>query len=66
MQGRDSPLGEHSSAEAGRCCLGDPPLEDQLHLVGTAQIEVFPDDLLEENAAGQWAIQDLGEGKLGL
>ena len=53
MQGRDYALGQHPGAKTARGFLGYPTLEDQLHLVGTAQVEVFADDLLEENAAAQ-------------
>jgi hypothetical protein len=37
-----------------------------LHLVGAAEVEVLADHLLEEDAAGQRPIQDLGQGELGL
>jgi hypothetical protein len=66
MQRWDHPGRQHSSAKLGRGFLGDSPVEDQLHLVGTAQIEVFTDDFLEENAAAQRTIQDLSQGELSL
>ena len=40
--------------------------KDQLHLFRTAQIDIFADDFLEEAAPVDWAVPDLGEGKLGL
>ena len=46
--------------------LGDAPVEDQLHLVGPAQVQVLADDFLEEDAAGQRSVQHLGQGELGL
>jgi hypothetical protein len=36
VQGRDHPLGQHAGAEASWGTLVDPPVENQLHLVGTA------------------------------
>jgi hypothetical protein len=44
----------------------DSPLEDQLDLIGSADVEVFADDLLEEDAPGHRAVQDLSEGELRL
>jgi hypothetical protein len=44
----------------------DPTIEDELHLVGTTDIEVLPDDLLEEHATGHWLVEDLGQRELGL
>ncbi len=48
--------------------LGLPsyPVEDELHLIGSAQVEVLPDYLLEEHAPGLRAVEHLGEGELGL
>jgi hypothetical protein len=40
--------------------------KDQLHLLGTAQIDVFADDLLEEAASVEAPIPNLSEGELGL
>ena len=45
--------------------LVDPPVEDQLHLVGTAQVEVFPNDFLEENAGAQYFKQVPGVSQVG-
>jgi len=44
----------------------DPAFEDQLHLVGAADVEVLPDDLFEEHATGHWLVEDLGQRELGL
>jgi len=40
--------------------------KDQLHLIGTAQINVLADDLLEETAPVQTLFPDLGQGELRL
>jgi hypothetical protein len=37
-----------------------------LHLIRTPDVEVLADHLLEEDAATKRAIQDLGQGELGL
>ena len=44
----------------------DSPLEDELYVVGTTQIEVFANDFFKEDTAAQGTIQNLGQGKLGL
>ena len=59
-------LGEDAGAEAAGGAAGDAAAEDQLHLVGAADVEVLADDLLEEDAAGGGAVEHLGEGELGL
>ena len=41
-------------------------IEDQLHLVGAAEVEVLADDLLEEDAARDWPVQNLGQRELRL
>ena len=42
------------------------PVEDQADLVGAAGVEVVADDVLEEHPSGDRAVQDLGQGELGL
>ena len=44
----------------------DPAVEDQLHLVGAAEVEVLADHLLEEQAAVHRPVEHLGERELGL
>jgi hypothetical protein len=41
-------------------------LEDQGDLIGTADVQVVTDDLLEEHPSGERAVEHLGEGELGL
>ena len=41
-------------------------IEDQLHLIGAAEVEILADDLLEEAAAGDGPIEHLGQRELGL
>src|SRR5271157_2665662 len=66
VQRRCYPLGDHAGAEPPRRLLGDPPLEDQLHVIGPADVEVLADHLLEEHAAGVGSVEDLGQGELSL
>ena len=68
VQGRRDALGDDArpaSAVGGGLSL-HLARKDQLHLFGTAQIDVLADDLLEEAAAMDTAVPDLGEGELGL
>ena len=44
----------------------DAAVEDQLHLIGPADVEVLADDFLEEDAAGDGPVQNLGQRELGL
>ena len=66
VQRRCYPLGDHAGAEPTRRLLGDPPLEDQLHVIGPADVEVLADHFLEEDAAGGGAVEDFGQGELSL
>src|SRR5205807_312196 len=50
---------------AGRAAA-DPAIENQLHLVGSSDIQVLANDFLEEDPAGDRTIQDLGQRELGL
>jgi hypothetical protein len=65
QRGRDA-LGEDAGAEAAGGPAGHAPVEDQGDLVGAADVEVLADDLLEEDAAGDRLVEDLGEGELRL
>ena len=37
-----------------------------MHLIGAAEVEILADDLFEEAPPGARAIEDLGQGELGL
>jgi hypothetical protein len=43
---------ENASTERARCPSGDAPVEEELDAVGAAEVQVFPDDFLEELATG--------------
>ena len=66
MQRGDDPLGDDPGAEGPRGALGDAPLEDQAHAVGATEIEVFPDQVLEQMTPGHGSVEDLGAGEFGL
>src|SRR5580704_9483740 len=66
VQRRRHPLSKYSRPEPARSPLRDAPLEDQLHLIGPAQVEVLANHLLEEDTATQRPVQDLGQRELGL
>ena len=66
VQGRDDALRQDAGAEAARGPTGDASIEDQLHLIGAADVEILADDFFEETAAGEGAIEDLGQRKLRL
>ena len=54
-------------ARRGEAALADEPAgEDQRDLVRAADVEIVPDDLLEEDLTGCRCVQDVGEGELGL
>jgi len=57
-------LGNDAGVEGPRRALVDSPVEDQADLGGTAQVEVFADDLLEQVAPGQGAVEYLGACEL--
>jgi hypothetical protein len=66
VQRRGDAFSDHPGAEASRRAFGDAPFEDERHLVGTADVEVVADHLLEEDPSREGAVEHLGEGELGL
>jgi len=67
VQGGRDALGENArpaSAVGGGLSL-HLAIKDQLHLFGTAQINILANDFLEEAAAMDPPVPDLGEGELG-
>ena len=66
VERRDDPVRQDAGAEASRGAARDAPVEDQLHLIGAADVEILPDDLFEETAPRERAIEDLGQGELRL
>ena len=63
---RDHAIGQHTGPESSRRSLRDSPVEDQLHPVGPAEVEILADDLLEQHPPAQRTVQDLRQRKPGL
>ena len=68
VQGRSHSFGNDArpTSAVGGSLLLHAALEDQLHLIRSAQIDVLADDFLEEATSAGATIPHLGEGKLGL
>src|SRR4029077_13417586 len=49
VQRRHHAIGDHTGAEPARSAPGDPAVEDEAHLAGPAEVEVFADHLLKED-----------------
>ncbi len=61
VQGGDDALRNDARAETSRRPLTNTPFEDELHMIGPADVQVFLDDLLEEYSPGHRLVQDLRE-----
>ena len=48
------------------CASGDPTVEDQLHLLGPADVQVFANYFLEENPPADRPVKHLGEREFDL
>ena len=66
MEGGHDALGENPGAEGAGRLPRDAAIEDELHLVGPAQVEILAHDFFEEAAAGAGPIEDLGQGEFRL
>jgi len=63
---RGDPNGYDPGAKAPGCATGHAPRKDQGDLIGATEVQVVTDHLLEEHPSGEWAVEHLGEGELGL
>ena len=61
-----NPSGDDLGPERTGCHLGDPPVEDDGHLVGASDVEVVADQALEERPARLGTVKDPGVGHLEL
>ena len=59
MQGWDHPIGNHPCAELAGGTSAAAPVKNQLHLAGSADVEILADHLFEEHPAGYGPIQHL-------
>ena len=66
VQRRDDPVGDDAGAIPRGCASVDAPVEDQLHVVGPAHVEVLAHHLLEEDPPLRGPVEDLGQSELGL
>ena len=66
VQGRSDVLGDDTGAKSPRRLTADLAVEDQLHLLRSAEIEVLTDHLLEEQSAVHGLLEHLRQGELGL
>ena len=64
VQRRDDPVGYHAGSVPRGRASGDASVEDQLHVVGAAEVEVLAHDLLEEDPSLDGAVEDLRQGEL--
>ena len=65
QRGRDA-LGYHAGSVPRGGAFVDASVEDQLHVVGTSQVDVLPDDLLEQHPPLDGPVEDLGQRELRL
>jgi hypothetical protein len=63
---RDDAVGDHPGAEAAGRPAAGAPVENQLDLAGTAEVEILADHLFEEHAASYGPVQHLSERELRL
>ena len=57
---------DHPGSKLSRGFLRYHPVEDQLHPIRAAQIQVVADDFLEELAAPQWPVENLRQANFHL
>jgi len=62
----DDPVGDDARPEAAGGGPGDLPVEEDLHPGGAAQVQLVPEDLLEELPAAERAVEHLGATHLHL
>ena len=59
VERRDDTFGEDPGAELAGRVPRDAAIEDQLHLIGPAEVEILAHHFFEEAAPGAWSIEDL-------
>src|SRR5439155_20839652 len=63
VEGGDHAFGEDAGAELPGCSPRDAAIEDELQLIGPAEVEHLAHHFFEEAAAGARPIEDLGQGE---
>ena len=66
VQRRGDPVGDDAGAVPRGGASGDAPVEDQLHVVGAAHVEVLAQHLFEEDPPLRRSVEDLGPSELRL
>ena len=66
MERRHNAFGEDAGAKLAGRAAGDAPIEDQLHLIRTTDVEILANHFFEETAARERPIEHLGQRELGL
>ena len=66
IQGRAHTVCDDASTETSGGTSRHPTIKDQLDLVRTPQVEILPQNLLEEHPPGQGSVEDLSKCKFGL
>jgi hypothetical protein len=66
VQRGDHSIGDDPGTKRAGRGLRDPTIEDELNLFGTADVQVFSDNVFKEDTAAYRLIQNLGEGKFEL
>ena len=66
VERRDHAIGDHPGAKQARCAFGDPTVEDELHLFGAPDIQVFSNHFFKEDSARHRSVQDLGQREFDL
>ena len=55
----DHAIPDHPRAKFAGSAAADPPIKDQLHLAGPADVQVLADHFFEENPPGDRTVQNL-------
>ena len=64
VQRRHYILGYHPRAKSAGSPFGYATIEDQLHMIGTTDVQVFTDNFFKKNATGKRSVQHLSRSKL--
>jgi hypothetical protein len=66
VQGGDDSIGDDAGPKWARRRLRNPTIKDELYLFGATNVQIFSDHFFKEDAAADWLIQNLSEGKFEL
>ena len=66
VERRDDAFGENPRAELAGGLPRDAAIENELHVIGPAEVEILAHDLFEQMAACARPVEDLGQGEFRL